>query len=66
MPRRSRKAPDHPADAIVTATFNAACNGIQISILDIPRIYAAGRQAHDAGQDVAAIVRMTVAHLRKN
>lgn len=53
-------------DDMITRTATAALAGHTISILDIPKVYAAGRRAHETGADIADAVRAAVAQYRQD
>lgn len=66
---REQKRALKAADDRVNAAYLATCAGVQISILDIPKVFAAGRAAIAAGADTAALqaaVRDYVETIRKN
>jgi hypothetical protein len=63
--KRKRKA----ADDLVSRAYYATCNGIQINMMDIPKVFAFGRMKLDAGEDYEALkssVRAYVETIRKN
>ena len=62
MTKRQTKALDKQIERI----FYANCTGIQIDIMDIGKIFAAGRAAAAANGDIQAAVLASVATLRKN
>lgn len=48
-------------DNRIEEIFRRRCSGLQIGVLDISKIFKAGREAHAAGQDVeAAVVAKTL------
>jgi hypothetical protein len=62
-------------DAMISEIYKRNCSGIQIDIMDISKIFAAGRQAFDASasrpfelraSEVEAAVVATVQAIRKN
>jgi hypothetical protein len=56
-------------DRRISAAYYATCNGVQIDIFDIGKVFAAGRKAIDAGADDAglqAAIVAFVATIRKN
>jgi hypothetical protein len=56
-------------DRTVEAAYYRACNGIQIDIMDIGKVFAAGRQAIAAGKqgaDLDTAIRAYVETIRKN
>lgn len=53
----------------INAAYHATCSGIQIGILDMPRVVFAGQQAINSGatdEQLAATVRAFVETIRKN
>lgn len=61
-----RKNPYAAIDKEVERAFYAHCSGIQINVLDIQKVFTAGRTAALAGQDIATAVLAKVAELRQN
>ena len=53
-------------DTRIETAFYAHCSGVQLNILDIPKVFAAGRAADAAGLDVDAAVITAVDLLRVN
>jgi hypothetical protein len=53
-------------DKEIEAIYYANCSGVQINIMDIPKIFDAGRMAYAAGQPMAPAILAKVAELRKN
>lgn len=51
-------------DREIDAAFYRRCANVQINILDIPKVFAAGRAAAVAGQDIEAAVVAAVATLQ--
>lgn len=45
----------------INRAFNQACSGVQIPMLDIPKVFRAGQAAIDAGADDAALTEAVVA-----
>jgi hypothetical protein len=54
-------------DAAVERTVQHCCAGMQISILDIPKVFEAAREAYDQGDEVdgARIVEAIVSKYRE-
>jgi hypothetical protein len=66
--KRKSKA-EKVAEARVDRAYRATCCGIQVNIMDIPKIFAFGRIKVDAGEDdaqLAASVRAYVETIRQN
>lgn len=63
--RIARRKKD-PVDTLIERVFYATCSGVQIDILDIPKVFAAGRAAHARGEDLVAAITSFVASIRKN
>jgi hypothetical protein len=62
MTKRQKTAIDREIERV----FRAHCGGIQISVLDIPKVFRAGHDAAAAGTDIDAAVIASVAALRQN
>jgi hypothetical protein len=62
MTKRQIKALDTQIERI----FYANCSGIQLNVLDIGKVFAAGRAAADKGESIEAAVLTSVAALRVN
>lgn len=48
---RSRRKVD-ATDKLIEQVYYRTCNGIPISIMDIPKVFAEGRRALAAGEDL--------------
>ncbi len=59
---REAKALDKEIERI----YYANCSGIQINVMDISKVFKAGREASFAGKDMTAAVVACVQALRKN
>lgn len=64
MARRNRT--ETPLDREISAAYRANGHGIQINILNIRHVYAAGRAAAAAGESVEAAVVAAIARYREN
>ncbi len=53
-------------DEAIDVAFRSRCNGVQIAVLDIPKVFKAGREAAALGQGIEAAVVSAVEGLRKN
>ena len=53
-------------DKRIEAAFVARCRGIQIDVMDISKVFAAGRAAIAAGLDLEGAIVACVATLRRN
>ena len=53
-------------DRQIENIFNDRCRGVQIPVLNIPKIFAAGRAAAAAGGDVEAAIVEAAQALRVN
>lgn len=65
MTKKQKKANDKR----VEQAYYATCSGIQISVLDIPRVFKAGHNAIKDGVDDATlreVIRKFVDSIRKN
>lgn len=49
------KAQQKKVDARITKAYTSSCNGIEIPMLEIPRIFKVGRDAVAAGADDEAL-----------
>jgi hypothetical protein len=54
--RKSTKRSLNAVDKEIETAFYRHCSGWQIPMLDIHKIFRAGREAAQAGQDIAAAV----------
>lgn len=59
---KAEKALDNQIDAL----YREHCCNIQISILDIPRVFAHAKQAHAEGKDLKEAIVSFVNSIRKN
>ena len=53
-------------DQEIERIFRSHCAGISINIMDLGKVYAAGRKAHAEGSDMIAAVVTMVDSLRKD
>jgi hypothetical protein len=53
-------------DRTVEAAYYRTCSGIAIDVLDIARVFAEGRRAVAAGQDLDAALLAFAQTIRKN
>lgn len=53
-------------DKQIEAIYYRRCGGVQINIMDIGKVFAAGREAHAAGADIEAAIVARVGELRQN
>ncbi len=65
MQKRKSKA-EKALDAEIDALYREHCNGIQVSIMDIPRIFAHAKQARAEGRDMKEAIVSFVNSIRKN
>lgn len=66
---RARKMAEKRANKRIERLYYASCSGVTIPLYDIPKVFAAGRVAVDAGGDDAAVTKAIVAFvetIRKN
>jgi len=63
---RAQKKADKALDAKIEAIYYRRCSGIQISIMDMPKVYAAGRKAAKEDDDIEVAVVAFVETIRKN
>ena len=64
MARRATKK--DPLDAEIESIYYANCSGIQISVLDIGKVFDAGRKAAAEGKDLKEAIVAFVETIRKN
>jgi hypothetical protein len=53
-------------DKLIEAAYYRRCSGIQVDIMDIGKVFAAGRAAHAAWQDVETAIWDFVQTIRRN
>lgn len=53
-------------DKTIEAAYYRRCSGVQISLLDIPRVFAEGKRAAAAGEDIEAAIVAFVETVRTN
>lgn len=53
-------------DKQIADIYQRRCSGVQINILDIGTIYAAGRRAAQMGTDIETAVLVAVSKVRQN
>lgn len=66
---RAQKAAAKAIDVRIERAYGSACQGVQINILDIPKVFDEGRRALAAGADDAALeeaIKAFVAKIRQN
>ena len=66
---KTKKLTKKQIDRKVEQAYYATCSGIQINILDIPRVFAVGRECIRDGVDdetLRATIRRFVESIRKN
>lgn len=61
-----RKPTMKQIDKLIEASFYRVANGVQIPIMDIGKVFAAGRAAIAEGRDLDTAIREIVAQLRVN
>ena len=67
--QRAAKKAKKAADDLISRAYYATCSGIQINIMDIPKVFAYGRTKLEAGEDFEALkssVRAYVETIRQN
>jgi hypothetical protein len=63
-PTRKEKQESKALDARISAAYHANCSGIPIPLMDIPKVFAAGRKAAAEGRDITAAVVACVEAIR--
>src|SRR5688572_3545038 len=66
MRARSKRQLAGDIDRLIEAIYYRTCAGVQIDIMDIGKVFAAGRSAALTGGDVQAAILAVVALVRKN
>lgn len=64
----TKKLSNKAIDRRIELAYYASCSGIQINIMDISKVFAVGRKAHDEGADdeqLKAIIRAFVETIRQ-
>jgi hypothetical protein len=64
MPKQSKA--DKLLDKEIAAIYSRECSGIQINIMDIPRVYAEAKRAKNEGRDMKDAIVAFVQTIRKN
>ena len=64
MARQSKA--DKLLDAEITRIYTQTCNGIQINIMDIPKVFAEAKKARAEGRDMKDAIVSFVQKIRKN
>jgi len=54
------------ADKLIETTFYRVASGVQINVMDIGKVFAAGRAALAEGRDLDTAILAIVAQLRVN
>lgn len=60
---RAEKKAAKAADKRVEAAYYATCNGVQINMMDIPKVFKIGRQAVAAGCDDESLKLTIIAYV---
>ena len=60
------KTSEKKLDKLIDEIYRRRCSGIEINIMDIGKIFNAGRTAFRAGLDMEAAIVAKVEELRKN
>jgi len=53
-------------DKEIERIYSQHGNGVQIGMMDIPRIFTAGHQAHEAGESIEGAILAAIAKYRRN
>lgn len=53
-------------DQLIEQTYYRLGQGVQINIMDIGKVFAMGRAALKAGQDLDEAIKLAISHLRQN
>jgi hypothetical protein len=65
MAMKQTKA-DKALDREINTLYVQSCSGIQISIMDIPKVFAAAKKARAEGRDMKDAIIAFVNSIRKN
>jgi len=65
MSMKQSKA-DKALDREINKLYNESCSGIQINIMDIPKVFAEARKARAEGRDMKDAIVSFVNSIRKN
>lgn len=65
MPRKQSKESSE-LDKEISKLFRENCEGIQIPMMDIPKVYAVAKQARADGHDMKTAIIQFVNTIRKN
>jgi hypothetical protein len=57
---------DKALDREINKLYNESCSGIQINIMDIPKVFAEARKARAEGRDMKDAIVSFVNSIRKN
>lgn len=57
---------DKALDREINKLYNENCSGIQINIMDIPKVFAEARKARAEGRDMKEAIVSFVNSIRKN
>jgi hypothetical protein len=63
---RSEKIAANKLDKEISKLYRENCNGMQINMLDIPRIFEAAKKAHSEGKDMKEAIVSFVESIKKN
>ncbi len=64
MARQSKA--DKQLDAEITRLYTQNCSGIQIDMMDIPKVFAEAKKARAEGRDMKDAIVSFVQKIRKN
>ncbi len=64
MARQSKK--EKEIDALIERTYYRHGSGVQINILDIPKVFRMGREALASGRNLDDAIKEAIAQLRVN
>jgi hypothetical protein len=63
---RTSKAAERQVENRIAEVYRRTCSGVQVNIMDVSKIYAAGRAALAAGQDLDTAIPAFVQTIRQN
>ena len=63
---KKRSAEERELDREIENIFADACNGVQIPLMDIPKVFAVGKRAKLEGRDVRQAIVELIATIKKS
>lgn len=63
---RAEKIAAKKLDTEISKLYHESCNGIQINMMDIPKVFEAAKKARTEGRDMKEAIVSFVQSIRKN